>query len=171
VLTDVSGSRIWPTEVADDNIVAAKRLLPIDGLLARPGLALVAHDHKKIQLVDLAVCYRDVLAPYRLVATATTGKMLQQMVGLKVECLRSGLDGGDRQIAACVSSGSVSAVIFLVDPFSRRPHEPEVDAVMRVCNMHDIPIATNLATATALLNSVSLIERYAGGSRASLEDK
>jgi methylglyoxal synthase len=152
--------------------VAANPLLPIYGLLARPGLALVAHDHKKIQLVDLAVCYRDVLAHYRLVAMATTGRMLQQRVGrLQVECLRSGLDGGDLQIAACVSSGSVSAVIFLVDPFSRRPHEPEVDAVMRVCNVHDIPIATNVATATVLLNSVSLIELYAGGSRTSLEDK
>ncbi|HXA43783.1 MAG TPA: methylglyoxal synthase [Candidatus Solibacter sp.] len=142
-----------------------------DGLLARPGLALVAHDHKKIQLIDLAVCYRDVLAAYRLVATRTTGRMLQQMVGLKVECMRSGLDGGDRQIAQCVASGNVSAVIFLVDPFTPRPHEPRVDAVMRVCNMHDIPIATNVSTATALLNSVSLLELYAGGMRASLEDK
>src|SRR5258708_9327834 len=83
-----------------------------DGLLARPGLALVAHDHKKIQLIDLAVCYRDVLAAYRLVATRTTGRMLQQIVGLKVECLRSGLDGGGRQIPQCVASGNVSAGDF-----------------------------------------------------------
>jgi methylglyoxal synthase len=159
VLVDMPESGIWSPGGAEHD------------LLARPGLALVAHDHKKIQLIDLAVCYRDVLIQYRLVATATTGKMLQRMVGLEVECMRSGLDGGDRQIAECVATGNVSAVIFLVDPFTRRPHEPEVDAVMRVCNMHDIPIATNVATATALLNSVSLIELYAGGSRASLEDK
>lgn len=139
--------------------------------LARPRLALVAHDHKKIQLVDLAICYRDILSSYRLVATATTGRMLSDMVGLDVECLRSGLDGGDRQIAASVAGGGVAAVIFLIDPFTRRPHEPEVGAVLRVCNIHDIPIATNVATATALLNSVSLIELYAAGSQRSLEDK
>src|SRR5258708_8738265 len=95
-----------------------------DGLLARPGLALVAHDHKKIQLIDLAVCYRDVLAAYRMVATRTTGRMLRQMVGLQVECLRSGLDGGDRQIAQCVASGNVSAGIFLGGPLPPRPPHP-----------------------------------------------
>jgi methylglyoxal synthase len=62
-------------------------------------------------------------------------------------------------------------VIFLVDPFTRRQHEPGVEAVLRVCNVHDIPIATNVSTAAALLNSVSLIELYGGSSRASLEDK
>jgi methylglyoxal synthase len=140
-------------------------------VLTRPRLALVAHDHKKIQLVDLAICYRDILSSYRLVATATTGKMLRDMVGLDVECLRSGLDGGDRQIADSVAAGGVAAVIFLIDPFTRRPHEPEVGAVLRVCNIHDIPIATNLATATALLNSVSLMELYSASSQSSLEDK
>jgi methylglyoxal synthase len=139
--------------------------------IIRPRLALVAHDHKKIQLVDLAICYRDILSSFRLVATATTGKMLRDMVGLEVECLRSGLDGGDRQIADSVAAGGVAAVIFLIDPFTRRRHEPEVRAVLRVCNIHDIPIATNLATATALLNSVSLIELYAASSQGSLEDK
>src|SRR5258708_14272650 len=93
------------------------------------------------------------------------------MAGRKGDCMRSGLDGGDRQIAQAVASGNVSAVIFLVDPFTPRPHEPRVDAVMRVCNVHDIPIATNISTATALLNSVSLLELYAGGMRASLGDK
>jgi methylglyoxal synthase len=139
--------------------------------ITRPRLALVAHDHKKVQLVDLAICYRDILSSYRLVATATTGKMLRDMVGLEVECLRSGLDGGDRQIADSVAAGGVAAVIFLIDPFTRRPHEPGVQAVLRVCNIHDIPIATNLATATALLNSVSLVELYAAGNQGSLEDK
>src|SRR5258708_25830191 len=102
-----------------------------DGLRGRPGLAVVAHDHKKIQLIDLAVCYRDVLAAYRLVATRTTGRMLQQMVGLKVDCVRSGLDGGDRQIAQAVASGNFSGGIFLGDPFTPRPPQPRVDAVMR----------------------------------------
>ena len=140
-------------------------------MAARPRLALVAHDHKKVRLVDLAICYRDILSTYRLVATATTGKMLRDMVGLEVECLRSGLDGGDRQIAEAVAGRGVAAVIFLVDLFSSGPHEPEVGAVLRVCNIHDIPIATNLATATALLNSVSLMELYAAGSLSSFEDK
>ena len=140
---------------------------------AFPGAAigLIAHDHKKLQLVDLAICYRDVLAQYQLVATATTGRMLQEMVGLPVSCVRSGRDGGDFQIAQFVVGRRVLAVIFLIDPFSRRHDEPELDPVLRVCNLHDIPVATNIATAGAVLNSMALLEGSMMGDRASLAEK
>lgn len=128
------------------------------GLDPRPAVALIAHDHEKVRLVDLAVCYRDVLARHRLIATATTGRMLAEMVGLKVDCVRSGMAGGERQIAQAVAGRGVAAVIFLVDPFSRRPHEPGLEPVMKACSLHDIPLATNIATAGAVLHALAVAE-------------
>ena len=123
-----------------------------------PAIAMIAHDHEKVRLVDLAVCYRDILARHRLVATATTGRMLTDMVGLKVDCVRSGMAGGDRQIAQAVAGRGVIAVIFLVDPFGSRPHEPGLEPVMKACSLHDIPLATNIATAGAVLHAVAVAE-------------
>lgn len=134
-------------------------------------IGLIAHDHKKSQLVDFAICYRDILSRHQLVATATTGRMLQDMVGLDVTCVRAGRDGGDFQIAQFVVGRSVLAVVYLIDPFSRRDDEPDVDPVLRVCNLHDIPIATNIATAGAVINSLELLESALAMDRASLEDK
>ncbi|MEA2683322.1 MAG: methylglyoxal synthase [Chloroflexota bacterium] len=128
------------------------------GLDPRPAIALIAHDHEKVRLVDLAVCYRDILARHRLIATATTGRMLTDMVGLKVECVRSGMAGGDRQVAQAVAGRGVAAVIFLVDPFGSRPHEPGLGPVMKACSLHDITLATNVATAAAVLNALAVAE-------------
>src|ERR1700694_2799496 len=97
----------------------------------RPIIAMIAHDHEKVRLVDFAVCYRDILSRHRLLATATTRRMLADMVGLDVALARSGMAGGDRQVAEAVAGRAVAAVIFLVDAFSRRPHEPEVEPVMK----------------------------------------
>ncbi|GAC1331975.1 MAG: hypothetical protein NVSMB17_10530 [Candidatus Dormibacteria bacterium] len=124
----------------------------------RPIIALIAHDHEKVRLVDFAVCYRDVLSRHRLLATATTGRMLREMVGLEVECVRSGMAGGDRQVAEAVAGRRVAAVIFLVDAFSRRPHEPQVEPVMKACSLHDIPLATNIATARAVVHALAVAE-------------
>ena len=124
----------------------------------RPIIAMIAHDHEKVRLVDFAVCYRDVLARHRLLATATTGRMLEEMVGLDVDCVRSGMAGGDRQVAEAVAGRGVAAVIFLVDAFSRRPHEPQVEPVMKACSLHDIPLATNIATARAVVHAVAMAE-------------
>lgn len=124
----------------------------------RPAIALIAHDHEKVRLVDFAVCYRDVLANHRLIATATTGRMLTEMVGLEVDCMRSGVAGGDRQIAEAVVGRGVAAVIFLIDPFHSRPHEPGLMPVMKACSLHDIPLATNIATAGALLRALAVSE-------------
>ncbi len=132
-------------------------VMPV-GLDPRPAIALIAHDHEKVRLVDFAVCYRDVLARHRLIATTTTGRMLTDMVGLEVDCVRSGMAGGDRQIAEVVAGSRVAAVIFLVDPFHSRPHEPGLEPVMKACSLHDIPLATNIATAGAVLHALAVTE-------------
>jgi methylglyoxal synthase len=144
-----------------------------DPALCPPGdsaIGLIAHDHKKAQLVDFAVCYRDVLSRHQLIATATTGRMLQDMVGLKVSCVRAGRDGGDFQIAQFVVGRRMLAVVFLIDPFVSRETEPDADPVLRVCNLHDIPVATNIATAAAVLNSLAMLEASLAD-RAALEEK
>jgi len=142
--------------LAITQLPAVARVLP--RLDPRPTIALIAHDHEKVRLVDLAVCYRDVLTRHRLLATATTGKMLQDMVGLEVDCVRSGMAGGDRQVAEAVAGRRVAAVIFLVDAFSRRPHEPQVEPVLKACSLHDIPLATNIATARAVVHALAVAE-------------
>lgn len=126
----------------------------------RLAIALIAHDHEKVRLIDFAVCYRDVLTRHRLIATATTGRMLTEMVGLEVDCVRSGMAGGDRQIAEAVADRRVAAVIFLVDPFGSRPHEPGLEPVIKACSLHDIPLATNISTAGAVLHALALTELH-----------
>ena len=116
-------------------------------------LALIAHDGKKADMVAFATYNRDKLADYHLVATATTGRMLREKVGLDVESYLSGPLGGDVQIAARVAAGEVHAVFFLVDPLDKHPHDPDIQAMQRVCRVHDVPLATNLATANLIISN------------------
>jgi methylglyoxal synthase len=116
-------------------------------------LALIAHDGKKADMVAFATFNRDKLAEYHILATATTGRLLRDKVGLDVETCLSGPLGGDVQIAARVASGEVHAVFFLVDPLDKHPHDPDIQAVQRVCNVHDVPLATNLATANLIISA------------------
>lgn len=120
---------------------------------ARSTLALIAHDGRKADLVAFATYNRAVLASFDLVATATTGALLRDKVGLDVTILLSGPMGGDAQIAALVAEGRIRAVIFLVDPLSAHPHDPDIRTVLRVCNVHNVPIATNVASADMFLGS------------------
>lgn len=122
-------------------------------LNGRKVLALIAHDGKKADLVAFATFNREKLAGYHLVATQTTGRLLREKVGLEVESLLSGPYGGDVQIAARVASGEIDAVFFLVDPLDKHPHEPDIQAVQRVCNVHDVPLATNIATANLIISA------------------
>ncbi len=115
-------------------------------------LALIAHDGKKADMVAFATFNRETLAEYHLIATATTGRLLREKVGLKVEQCLSGPLGGDVQIAARIASGEVDAVFFLVDPLDKHPHDPDIQAVLRVCNVHDVPLATNVATANLIIS-------------------
>lgn len=129
----------------------------------RQTLALIAHDGKKADLVAFATFNRSTLDGFNLVATATTGRLLVEKVGLKVHTVLSGPLGGDAQIAGMVAEGRVQVVIFLVDPLSAHPHDPDIRTVMRVCNVHNVPIATNVAAADLFLSSPLLVERNAPG--------
>jgi methylglyoxal synthase len=117
----------------------------------RPAIAMIAHDGKKPDLVAFAMYNRATLGRWNLVATQSTGRLLQQKVGLRVECVLSGVEGGDLQIASRVATGEIGAVIFLVDPFDRHPHEPDIQSLQRVCQVHDVALATNIATADLVL--------------------
>ena len=119
----------------------------------RDRLALVAHDGRKADLIAWATFNRDRLSEFDLVATGTTATLLRDKVGLDVEAVLSGPMGGDAQIAAKVAEGRIRAVFFFVDPLSAHPHDPDIQTVMRVCNVHSVPIATNVAGADLFLAS------------------
>ena len=117
-------------------------------------IALIAHDHKKDDMVLVAREFADFLARCRLVATGTTGGRLHAEVGLDVECMLSGPLGGDLQIGARLAVGQIDAVVFLRDPMTPQPHEPDINALVRACDVHDIPCATNVAGARLLLSAL-----------------
>lgn len=110
-------------------------------------IALIAHDRKKEDILAFVNRHLPVLARYRLIATGNTGKQIINNTNLAVQVLASGTMGGDAQIAAEVVQGNVVAVIFLVDPLYAQPQEPDLHVLVRVCNLHNVPLATNLATA------------------------
>ncbi|NEO31082.1 MAG: methylglyoxal synthase [Symploca sp. SIO3C6] len=116
-----------------------------------PGrIALIAHDRKKNEIVDFVKQHQAVFSRYQLIATGTTGNQIINETNLSVERLLSGAMGGDAQIAAQVAEGKVAAVIFLVDPLYAQPHEPDIQALQRICAVHNVPLATNIATAKAI---------------------
>jgi methylglyoxal synthase len=117
-------------------------------------IALIAHDRKKDSIVELAREFAGFLGGCELMATGTTGGRLRSEVGLPVECLLSGPQGGDLQIGARLAMGQVDAVIFLRDPMTPQPHEPDINALVRACDVHDVACATNLATARSLLRDL-----------------
>lgn len=116
-------------------------------------IALIAHDRRKDAMVALAREYLPLLQRCTLMATGTTGGRLRQELGLAVECLLSGPLGGDLQIGARLAVGEVDAVIFLRDPMTPQPHEPDINALVRACDVHDVPCATNVAGARLMLLS------------------
>ncbi|PJF41233.1 MAG: methylglyoxal synthase [Chloroflexi bacterium] len=122
----------------------------------RKTLALIAHDGKKADMVAFAMAHKAVLERYDLVATNTTGQMLQEKVGLEVQRMLSGPLGGDAQIAAQVAEGQIEAVFFFVDPLNKHPHDPDIQGLMRICNVHDVPLASNPATAAFIISTQAL---------------
>jgi methylglyoxal synthase len=120
--------------------------------LERLGLALIAHDSKKEDMLLLVKAHREEIAQLDLVATRGTGKLIEARAGLPVTLLESGPRGGDQQVGPLVANGNVRAVIFLRDPLTTQPHEPDIAALLRICDVHDVPLATNLATAEAVLH-------------------
>jgi methylglyoxal synthase len=120
-----------------------------------PTIALIAHDRKKDELVSFAKQYAAVLSRYRTIATETTGQRLQQKTKLPVEQMLSASQGGDAQIAAEVATGNAIAVIFLIDSLHPQPHAPDIQLLLRLCNVHNVPFATNLATAEAIIRDLA----------------
>ncbi|MBU6258851.1 MAG: methylglyoxal synthase [Burkholderiales bacterium] len=119
--------------------------------MIRHRIALIAHDRKKDAMVLLAREFAPLLRRCALCATGTTGGRLVDEVGLEVEQLLSGPLGGDLQIGARLAEGRIDAVIFLRDPMTPQPHEPDINALVRACDVHDVPCATNLSSARLIL--------------------
>jgi methylglyoxal synthase len=120
----------------------------------RKTVALIAHDACKEELVRFSLRHRPTLSRYRLIATASTGQRLNMALGSGVECKLSGSWGGDAQIAAEVASGRVCAVFFLVDPLSTHAHGADIQGLLRICNVHDVALATNLSTAELMVRGL-----------------
>jgi methylglyoxal synthase len=116
-------------------------------------IACIAHDGKKPEMVHLIMEHKEILQKYPIVATGTTGKHIQ-LAGLKATSVLSGPLGGDAQIAAMIASNQITAVIFLIDPLDVHPHQVDVSMLLRICNVHNIPLATNKATADYLLKQL-----------------
>ncbi len=115
-------------------------------------MALIAHDEKKDDLLRLARSHRSLLSCLWLLATGTTGALLARELELDVERVASGPEGGDLQIGARIVEGRVDAVIFLRDPLTAHPHEPDIQALLKVCDVHGVPVATNLSSAEILMH-------------------
>jgi methylglyoxal synthase len=121
----------------------------------RSTLALIAHDSRKDDMVRLVRAHREELAEVDLVATRSTGQLVEGRTGLPVRLMHDGPLGGDLQIGASVVTGDVDAVIFLRDPLGAHSREPDISALLRVCDVHNVPLATNLMSAEAILRFVA----------------
>lgn len=117
-------------------------------------IALIAHDKKKEDMVNFCVAYRNILAKHELCATGTTGRLIAEATGLDVHRFRSGPLGGDQQIGAIVAYNFIDLVIFMRDPLTAQPHEPDINALLRLCDVHNIPLATNMATAEVMVKAL-----------------
>jgi methylglyoxal synthase len=120
----------------------------------RMKISLIAHDKKKDDMIDFVKRYRDVLANYELFATGTTGRLITEATGLEVHRFLSGPLGGDQQIGAKIAENQMDFVIFLRDPLTAQPHEPDVTALLRLCDVHCIPLATNLGSAEIIIKAL-----------------
>ncbi len=124
--------------------------------MMRKRLALIAHDGKKAEMVGFVKDHYDILSEMDLTATGTTGGYIEQ-TGLSVDKKLSGPKGGDAQIAAMAAEGKLDGIIFFRDPLGKHPHEPDVQMLMRICDVANVPIATNPATAKLILNGFKAI--------------
>lgn len=118
-------------------------------------IALIAHDKKKSDMINLAIKYKDTLAKHTLYATGTTGTLVMGETGLSINRMKSGPLGGDQQIGSMVAEGKLDLIVFLRDPLTSQPHEPDVSALLRLCDVQSIPLATNVKSAEIMLNALS----------------
>ena len=117
-------------------------------------IALIAHDKKKGEMIELAKKYREVLGEHELYATGTTGTLIMGETGLPIHRMKSGPMGGDQQIGAMLANGELDLIIFLRDPLTAQPHEPDVSALLRLGDVQKIPLATNVSSATIMLEAL-----------------
>ena len=117
-------------------------------------IALIAHDKKKQELLDISKKYKDVLSEHELYATGTTGTLIMGETKLDIFRYKSGPEGGDQQIGAMLANGDLDLIIFLRDPLTAQPHEPDVSALLRLCDVQKIPLATNASSAKIMLESL-----------------
>lgn len=118
-------------------------------------IALIAHDKKKSDMINLAIKYKDTLALHTLYATGTTGTLVMGETGLAINRMKSGPLGGDQQIGSMVAEGKLDLIVFLRDPLTSQPHEPDVTALLRLCDVQSIPLATNVKSAEIMLNALA----------------
>ena len=117
-------------------------------------IALIAHDKKKNEIIELSKKYKDVLSQHELYATGTTGTLIMGETGLTIHRMKSGPLGGDQQIGAMLANGEIDLIIFLRDPLTAQPHEPDVSALLRLGDVQKIPLATNESSAVIMLEAL-----------------
>jgi len=133
---------------------------PIAVVTPRKRIALVAHDHRKADLLEWAQYNRDLLANHELMATGTTGALLEEVLNIPVVKLQSGPLGGDQQVGARIAEGTVDLIIFFWDPLQPQPHDPDVKALLRIAVVWNIPAACNRASADYMISSPLLTSEY-----------
>ncbi len=114
-------------------------------------IALIAHDKKKELMIQFCTAYKSVLEKHTLCGTATTAKLVSEAAGIPVHAFLSGAQGGVQQIGARIAYNEIDMMLFFRDPIAARPHEPDVSSVLNLCDSHNIPVATNIATAEVLI--------------------
>jgi methylglyoxal synthase len=117
-------------------------------------IALIAHDKKKDDIIRFATAYKDILAGHSLFATGTTGSRIMESTGLAITRFQSGPLGGDQEIGALIANKKMDLVFFFRDPLTVQPHEPDVSALVRLCDVYSIPLATNMGTAELLVKGL-----------------
>lgn len=117
-------------------------------------IAIIAHDSKKELMVQFCIAYSGILSQHNICATGTTGKLVAEATGLRIFRFLSGEQGGDQQVAARIACNEIDLLIFLRDPITMKPGEPDEANLIRLCDVHSIPLATNIATAEALVHAL-----------------
>jgi len=117
-------------------------------------IALIAHDKKKQDIIEFAIAYEEVFKRHALYATGTTGKLIEEATELSIRKFQPGPLGGDQQIGSLIANDEMDMVIFFRDPLTAQPHEPDVRALMQLCDVHLIPIATNIAAAEIMIHGL-----------------
>ncbi|WP_062105805.1 methylglyoxal synthase [Bacillus niameyensis] len=117
-------------------------------------IALIAHDKKKDDMIQFATAYKFILEKHELYATGTTGAKIMEATGLSINRFQSGPLGGDQQIGAYIAENKMDVIIFLRDPLTAQPHEPDVSALMRLCDVYGVPLATNMGTAEIVIRGL-----------------